>query len=130
VNNPELQKEHELIAPLCEQFGRELTRQLEELLSEKNISLGFPLQFRVKKFDSVLQKIERASLGIQHIQELNDLIGLRIILLFRRDVESVRALIKKNFKIFSEEDTQARLGEGEFIARIIPFFGGFRSSVA
>ena len=114
MNNPELEKEYQLFAPLCEQFGRELTRQLEELLSQKNISLGFPLQYRVKKLDSVLQKIERASLSIQHIQELNDLVGLRIILLFRRDVELVRALIKKNLKVFSEEDTQARLGEGEF----------------
>ena len=114
MNNAELQKEYELVAPLCEQFGRELTRQLEELLLEKNISLGFPLQYRVKTFDSVAKKIERASLGIQHIQDLNDLIGLRIILLFRRDVEFVRTLIKKNLKVFSEEDTQSRLGEGEF----------------
>ena len=114
MNNSELEIEYEAIAPLCDQFGREITRQLEELLSEENISLGFPLQYRVKKFDSVMQKVERASSGSQHVQDLNDLIGLRIILLFKRDVETVRALIKKNLKVLSEEDTQTRLGESEF----------------
>jgi putative GTP pyrophosphokinase len=128
MNNSELEKEYELIAPLCEQFGRELTRQLEELLSEQNISLGFPLQFRIKKCDSALQKIERASIGLQHIQELHDLIGLRIILLFQRDVETVRSLIKKNLKVFSEEDTQARLGEGEFGYSSIHFQIGLQPS--
>jgi putative GTP pyrophosphokinase len=114
VNNPELEKEYSSIAPLCEQFGHELARQLEELLLEKNISLGFPLQCRVKKIDSILQKIERASLKVEHIQEISDLIGLRIILLFRRDVNAVRTLVKENFKVDSEEDTQDRLGESEF----------------
>jgi ppGpp synthetase/RelA/SpoT-type nucleotidyltranferase len=128
VNSSELQKEYELSAPLCEQFGRELTRQLEELLSEKNISLGFPLQCRVKKIDSILEKIERSSLEITHVQELNDLIGLRIILLFRRDVESVKALIKKNLKVFSEEDTQSRLGESEFGYSSVHFQVGLLSS--
>ncbi len=124
MNNTDLEKEYELLAPLYEQFGRELTHQLEELLSQQNVSLGFPLQYRVKSLNSTLQKIGRPSLNIKSIKELSDLIGLRVILLFKRDVESVCALIRKNFKVYSEEDAQVRLSEGEFGYSSVHFLVG------
>jgi ppGpp synthetase/RelA/SpoT-type nucleotidyltranferase len=128
MTNAELEKQYETIEPLCDQFGGELTRQLEELLSEKGTSLGFPIQYRVKEFNSVAEKIERTAFKAQHIRELHDLIGVRIILLFQRDVEIVRNLIKENFRVISEDDKQKSLGEGEFGYSSIHFQIGLRET--
>ncbi len=114
MNRDDIQNDYNRISEDCDQFARELARQLEELLCQKNISLGFPLQYRVKSMASILEKIERGAIHVEDLRGVTDLIGLRIILLFKRDVETVRNLLQKSLRVFSEEDTHARLGDREF----------------
>lgn len=115
VNNPELEKEYQTILPHCESFANELIRQLKELLSqEEKISSEFIFQYRIKHIDSMLQAIESKSMVVKSILEFDDLIGLRVILTFKREADLVCELIRKNLKVLVEKDIQAKLGEREF----------------
>ncbi len=114
MNIIDLEKEYQKLAPSAAQFGFELSRQLAELLNQHGVSLGFPIQQRVKAWASIADKIERKSLDPKSISHISDLIGIRIIVLFQRDANSVCELIKENFKVLQQENAQDRLGTGEF----------------
>jgi putative GTP pyrophosphokinase len=109
-----LKKEYDTVSPLADNFAGELDRQLTKLLLENKIALGFPIQARIKTWDSLREKIDRRSLTLKSVTELHDLIGFRIIVLFRRSLEQTTALLDKHFKVISKEDTAARLTENEF----------------
>ena len=102
------------VFPPAEKFSQELSRQLEDLIHEKKITLGFPLQRRVKTWDSIAGKIERKSLDIKEIRDVADLIGIRISLLFHRDAQTVCELIRANCNVLKEENTLDRLGDSQF----------------
>ena len=109
-----LRREYDAVREVALRFRDTLAEQTQGLLSASGISLGVPLECRVKSWDSIAGKIERASVKLQGIKQLNDLVGLRLILLFRRDVANVCELISRNFTVVSQEDTSQRLAETEF----------------
>jgi len=93
---------------------RNLNVNCLSLLKIKKIPLGFPIQTRVKSWTSLSGKFERRSLDFKSIKELHDLIGLRLIVLFRRDLSKVVKILDDNFKVLSREDTASRLNETQF----------------
>src|SRR3982750_47228 len=109
-----LQSEYHTISTLAERFSISLKDELEELLQVNKISLGVPVEHRVKRWDSIVEKIERKTLSLDSIMDLPDFIGLRLILLFSRDVAKTCDFISKTFTVLHREDTQARLGESQF----------------
>ena len=109
-----LHKEYDSVRDLASRFCSGLKQQLEQLLSANGVTLGVPVESRVKDWHSIAEKTERLSLRLQSVKELNDLVGLRLILLFRRDVTKVCELVSKAFVVVSQEDTSQRLGETEF----------------
>jgi putative GTP pyrophosphokinase len=60
------------------------------------------------------EKLSRKSLDITRVADLHDLIGLRIILLFRRDLDTVCQLLNRNLKVLEQYDTSERLSENQF----------------
>jgi GTP pyrophosphokinase len=106
--------QYEEIAPQASRFMDEVTHQLHQLVAEKKVSLSFPIQSRVKQWDSIVEKIERKALRLNRVQELSDLVGLRIILQFKRDINTVCDLITAKFSILERYDTQDRLQEDQF----------------
>ena len=48
------------------------------------------------------------------ITDLHDLVGIRIILLFAKDIELVDEIIKHNFNVDNSEDTSGRLSDSQF----------------
>ena len=48
------------------------------------------------------------------LEELDDLVGIRIILLYRDDLAAVGKLIQESFDVVSFEDTATRLGDAQF----------------
>jgi len=48
-----------------------------------------PLESRVKKLESLFEKLERKTMALEHVVDLDDFVGVRIILLFKRDLEKV-----------------------------------------
>jgi ppGpp synthetase/RelA/SpoT-type nucleotidyltranferase len=91
-----------------------LLEQIGKLLESRNVALGVPLEGRVKTLASIAEKLERKSQTIETLQDLDDLVGVRAILLFGRDVSEAMKLIETTFEIVSSENTANRLGEAQF----------------
>jgi ppGpp synthetase/RelA/SpoT-type nucleotidyltranferase len=109
-----LRSSYDTTRPVADHFAQRLAEQLAELLSANQISLAVPIEHRVKAWDSIRDKVERQSLKITNVAELNDFVGLRVILLFLRDVERVSELLSSSLQVDSSEDTTERLGVSEF----------------
>lgn len=98
----------------AERFAVRLAEQITELLVKNGISLAVPLESQVKSWESISQKVNRLKIEISDVAALNDFIGLRVILLFRRDVDRVCNLLSSMLKVLSSEDTLDRLGTEQF----------------
>lgn len=97
-----------------ERLRHSAVAQISELLQLNDVSLGVPIESRVKTWSSIEEKIQRKELELKDVQDLHDLVGIRIILLFRSDLEKVVRLIADTFEIVSTEDAGQRLGDSEF----------------
>ena len=118
-HNPEiLHQQYSELLPVAQRFCTGITNQIERLLEDDRIVLAFPIEHRVKAWDSISEKIKMTSVqdirNLQDVRELQDLIGLRIILLFKRDTSKVCDLIKKSFKVIKHYNTDERLKENQF----------------
>ncbi len=72
------------------------------------------MEGRVKSLASIEEKIERKGLTLQSVTALDDLIGVRAILLFRKDLKIADKLISKTFHVLHKEDTATRLADDSF----------------
>ncbi len=88
--------------------------EMGEIISKKGLSLGVPIESRVKDWASIVEKIDRKSLNIKSVRDLDDLIGVRVILLFRSDLHQVDEAITQTFHVLGSEDTGDRLGSSQF----------------
>ena len=120
-----LKPNYELLKPKAEKFMFALREQLEQLLATNSITLAVPIESRIKQFDSMSEKIKRNELQIKNVLELNDFVGIRLILLFKRDLEKIHEVIMKAFKVLSYEDTGARLSTKQFGYQSFHYIVGF-----
>jgi ppGpp synthetase/RelA/SpoT-type nucleotidyltranferase len=109
-----LHEEYDAIFPKAEGLQNFVREQLETLLRDNDVILGIPIEFRIKEWDSIAEKIRRKSLVLPNIAALPDLVALRLVLLFHRDVETICRLIEENFDIIKSEDVSKRLDETMF----------------
>ncbi|WP_042367373.1 GTP pyrophosphokinase [Bacteroides neonati] len=115
IDIQELEKEYILLRTLCDNFSIEVTRQITKLLDDNEIKLAVPIQFRTKSWDSIRNKCEQGRFTVKKtILELQDLIGIRLILLFKRDLIRVTELIEKYFLVVRKYNTEDRLEENQF----------------
>lgn len=110
----QLERDHSALRPQLNQLHDELLHQLTQLLGQESIALSFPVQHRVKTWSSVAEKLQRVPLTLSNLRGMQDLVGFRIILQFRRDVERVCSLIEKHLRIVDRYDTVQRLKEDQF----------------
>ena len=99
---------------LYKKLCKELAVQIDELLSTEKISIAFPIEQRVKSLDSIFDKCERNGSNPNCIGEIDDIAGIRIVLLFHHDENVICDLIEKTFKILEKENTIDRLSEDQF----------------
>ncbi len=109
-----LRKQFYALLPVALRLSETLEQQLEKLLDSHELTLGVPIERRVKKWDSIQDKLERRKLRISSLKELSDFVGLRLILLFKRDLEGVHSVLTNTFDVISHEDTSKRLKEMQF----------------
>jgi putative GTP pyrophosphokinase len=109
-----LETEYLAVVPIAERLGVCIQDQVGILLSKNAVSLGVPMEHRVKTWLSLSEKIDRKLLQIASIKEIADLVGLRTILLFKRDISRVCELIERTFVVVSKEDTGERLTDTQF----------------
>lgn len=98
----------------AERLREAVVVQLAELLRSHDVTLGVPIESRVKSWASIEEKLERKQLKLGAILELQDLVGVRAIVLFRQDLVQAIDLVRSNFDVVSAEDTSTRLGDAEF----------------
>lgn len=110
----DLRKEYLRLAPLAQQFATELVSQLNRLLEDRGITLGYPVQQRVKTWEATAEKLTRKKHSFSSLREMQDLVGLRVILLFKRDALLVHDLISDHFKVLRQYNTEERLKEDQF----------------
>lgn len=114
MSKKDLDVQYQKISGQADRLRVALLEQLSKLFEEGKITLGVPLESRVKLLSSVNEKIERKEKNLLNISELDDLIGIRAILLFSRDVLEVGKLIDRTFEVLSRENTAQRLDETQF----------------
>ncbi|MEJ8852327.1 hypothetical protein [Variovorax rhizosphaerae] len=102
------------VKPLAERLKVALLHEIGELLAGKEISLAVPLEARVKSWVSLEEKLERKALSLASVETLDDLVGIRSILLFRSDLSRTLSALSATFRVISLEDTGARLEESQF----------------
>ena len=110
----ELRLQYMNISGRGSRLRKTVAEQLSRLLDDADVTLGVPMESRVKAWSSIEEKIKRKSLSIDHITDLPDLVGIRTILLFRTDLETMDKLIHDTFDVLSSEDTAKRLGDAQF----------------
>ena len=110
----QLKRSYQEVHSRAEQLRVNLLSQIEELTNQNSIALGVPVESRVKSWSSIAEKVERKDLDVNSVRELDDLVGIRLILLFRSDLNRTVELIRSNLDVVSDEDTSSRLSEREF----------------
>lgn len=123
-----LQAEHNKLRDRAARFCDEFQHQLITLIDSQSIALAVPLEGRVKSWESIEEKISRKSLSIARLSDLDDLIGIRVIVLFRRDLDSIDKIIRKTFQIDQAEDTSFRLSESQFGYQSLHYVARFPNS--
>lgn len=98
----ELENEYRSIAATAENFRNELSHQIGRLLNDHQIILGLPVESRFKKWESITDKIDRLSLNLRSILDLSDLVGLRLIFLFKRDLLKASGILSNTFTILQK----------------------------
>ena len=91
-----------------------LVEQINRLIDANSLTLGVPIESRLKTWTSLEEKLSRKALELNQITDLNDLVGIRVILLFKKDLVRVGNLIESTFTVVSKEDTGSRLEDGQF----------------
>jgi ppGpp synthetase/RelA/SpoT-type nucleotidyltranferase len=82
-----LRLEYDSLFPIASRFSQAIEDQLETLISSQSLTLGVPIERRVKRWTSIAEKLDRNKLQLDSVRQLDDLVGLRLILLFQRDLE-------------------------------------------
>jgi putative GTP pyrophosphokinase len=90
---------NELILPYQE-FLDAMLRNIGKLVRDNNIPLAFDPYGRLKDLESIQEKHYSGRFRVKRsITELNDLVGIRMVVLFPEYVDKLRQLIESEFKV-------------------------------
>lgn len=109
-----LRHEYQDLAPVAGRFAEMLARELQESLRRSEVPLAVPVEFRVKSWTSIEDKLGRSWFHGASLSELHDLIGIRLILLFRRDVEQACSLVENLCRVLGRRDKSEDLAVEQF----------------
>lgn len=84
--------------PQFEQLLEQVHDLLQRNLREQNIELN-AIECRVKTEDSLAGKLERKGDKYQTLDDITDLVGLRIITFYTDDVDKTAAIVKQLFQV-------------------------------
>ena len=114
MNTENLENEYTNLLPRLTKFKNRIVSELNELLTQNAIQLAVPIESRVKSWQSIAAKVDRKDLELTSITQLVDLLGIRLVLPFLRDVSLTTRLLESAFDIKSKEEKLADLDEAQF----------------
>ncbi len=80
-----------------EKFTNKLKNLIIELLQKHNIEIA-QIESRTKSVESFVEKIKRKDYS-NPLEEITDLVGIRIITYYKEDVDKIGEIIKKEFEV-------------------------------
>lgn len=110
----ELEASYRKAFPLAQKLEAAVKEQICSIIEDNDLTLGVPLESRVKSWNSIREKLERVGLQLKSAVEIQDLVGLRAIFLFRNELDAFQDAIRETFDVLSEEDTSERLQDSQF----------------
>ncbi len=114
MNTEELCRDYELMRPLGERLRKVLCKQIERLTASHILALAVPIESRVKTWDSIREKIARRSLSLSSVDKLRDFVGLRLVLLFKRDLVQIDDLLMRVFDVVEKTESADKLTNSQF----------------
>ena len=97
---------------VLEDFKNKLNSLLAELLKTESIN-PHQISCRLKDYDGLKGKIERKGDKYTCLNDITDIVGLRIITYFEDDVDLIAEIIKKEFKIDEPNSADKRKIESD-----------------
>jgi putative GTP pyrophosphokinase len=94
--------------PAFEALGRELHAHLLEVLERGGVSVH-GVSHRIKTPASLAGKLARPDRIYQRMEDLTDLVGLRVITFFEDSIEQVARLIEEHFRVDIDRSVDKRL---------------------
>src|ERR1017187_5180480 len=91
-----LSKEYEAASAKNDSLLEEVIFILNERIEEKKIKIH-AVEGRIKKLESLIEKCKRN--GSAALDSVNDVVGTRVVCLFRSDIERIEKLVKNNFEV-------------------------------
>lgn len=116
-----LQEEYRDVAPLAQRFAEVLASQLQQLLQRDKLPLAVPIEHRVKAWPSIEEKLARIDFHGASLTELHDLVGVRLILLFQRDLPAACRLIEETLDVTRHANKSEELSPEQFGYQSIHF---------
>ena len=98
-----LENDYKAALPALQEFCDRIRTQIGLLLRAEDITLGAPLESRIKTWTSLCDKIDRSKEPITRFDDVKDLVGVRVILLYRPDIERTLDVLRGEFPIETEE---------------------------
>ncbi len=89
------------------------TIQALELFLEENKISYLSLDYRIKSYESIKEKIERKNYANPDTQ-IEDFCGIRIICYYQSDVKKIVDLVEKEFEIIESQNKEELLNSDEF----------------
>ncbi|CAI0887427.1 GTP pyrophosphokinase [Serratia proteamaculans] len=90
----------------CDAYAKSLESLIGNLLSHNNIKVH-SISARVKEKDSLVRKIARKD-SYSHLDDITDIIGIRIITHYSDEVDSISKIIEAEFSIDTENSIDKR----------------------
>lgn len=92
---------------LYDLFGRTLHALLSQILQERSIAIH-SITYRVKELALLEEKLTRPGKNYEQLDDVTDLLGLRIITYFADDVDQVMAIIDQEMEVDVERSVDKR----------------------
>ena len=102
IETANLKREHEEIYPRLEKLKEEALFIITQELDANNIKTHSVLS-RIKSFESYFAKVRRKDI-VEPLKEVIDLVGIRIVVLLRSDLERVAKIIREYFVVITEDN--------------------------
>ena len=102
-----LLRQYRKLCPTLQQLADEASQQLRHALREQGIYIT-AMEHRVKTEKSLLGKLELKGAKYKSIDDITDLVGLRVITFYTDEVDKVAAIAKRVFDIDWQESVDKR----------------------
>jgi putative GTP pyrophosphokinase len=110
----ELRTQYEAIRPALAPQLAAFAAHLAALIAEADLKPVLPIDVRLKSWSSIEEKLTRVPMNLRSINDLDDLLGARVIFLYGEDLRDAAQLVERKLEISKEHLVARHLGADKF----------------